>query len=123
MTPWERFKLCAKERWANFEAWNGLLVFIPLGLGFLYYANCDFVAAHVYGPIADFIAKYIFQVCTPANGYRYMFNAAGTVCVIWGIRKFTVNRIAQAAKVEKMISTRTAVNEIIAAEAQVTKVT
>lgn len=66
-----------KQRLLTFEAFNGGFVMLPWGLGFIYCGLYDLKL-----------------------GYQYGFISLGIVLVIWSLRKVTVNRVKQQAKVE-----------------------
>lgn len=65
-----------KQRLLTFEAFNGGLVMFPWGLGFIYCGLYDLKL-----------------------GYQYGFISLGIVLVIWSLRKVTVNRVKQQAKI------------------------
>ena len=74
MTPEKKEAL--RQRFLNFEAFNGTFIFIPWGAGFVYYGFRDI-----------------------KGGYEYALKTVGIALIIWGLRKLLVNRIKQQAKV------------------------
>jgi hypothetical protein len=74
-----------KQRLLTFEAFNGAFIFLPWGMGFIY---CGLFNLRL--------------------GYAYGMVSLGIVLILWGLRKLTVNRVKQQAKlqaaVEKILS-------------------
>lgn len=84
----------------TFETFNGWLVFIPWGAGFLYFAFKDLPIDLT--PSLSNIGTF-FRSWT---GYTYGMVSLGLVLIIWGIRKGTVNRVKQKLKMEQLIQKR-----------------
>lgn len=77
---WEKFKQDLRERYLDFESFNGAFIFIPWGAGLIY--------------CGKFNKEF---------GYEYMMVTGGLALMIWGLRKVLVNRIKQKIKVDEMV--------------------
>ena len=77
---WKAIKKDIRQRLLTFEAFNGAFILIPWGSGFVY---CG--------------------LFNQAYGYKYGLVSLGAVLIVWGIRKLSVNRIKQQAKVDLMV--------------------
>jgi hypothetical protein len=73
-------KIDLKQRLLTFEAFNGAFIFLPWGAGFIYCGLFD-----------------------QRMGYSYTLLSAGIVLIIWGLRKLTVNRVKQKAKLAQAV--------------------
>lgn len=71
----KKFLTTVKEQCLTFEKFNGALIFIPWGTGFIYCGLYD-----------------------QALGYKYGMVSLGICLIIWGLRKVTVNRVKQQAR-------------------------
>lgn len=80
---WKNVKQDMRERFLNFEAFNGLVVFIPWGIGFVYYG--------------------LYQ---PEFSYTYGMVSMGVILIVWGLRKVFVNRIKQQVAIAALIAER-----------------
>lgn len=79
---WESIKLCWREKWANFESLNGI-VMLAWGAGFIY---CG--------------------IYNQEFGYAYALVSVGVLIMFWGLRKVSVNRIKQAAVTAELVKAR-----------------
>lgn len=80
---WKTIKADLKERFLNFEAFNGGFIFIPWGSGFIYYG-----------------------IYKPQFSYQYGMVSVGLVLIVWGLRKLFTNRIKLQAKINKLVMNR-----------------
>ena len=87
---WETIKRDIKERFFNFETVNGFFVFIPWGLGFIWYGL----------PSRELLLQY--SILHERFGYNYGMVSLGIVLTIWGVRKVAVNRVHQSIKFEEL---------------------
>lgn len=78
MKPTTRRKL--RNRFANFETLDGALIYVPWGAGFVYCGLFDLKA-----------------------GYAYALLSAGVTLIVWGVRKAAVDRVKQAAALQKQV--------------------
>ncbi len=96
MNIWQAIKLELAERFGTFEAWNGWLVFVPWGMGLLWYGI----------PSEELLLQY--SIFHERFGFNFAMCSTGIALVVWGIRKGTVNRVKQEIKSELRVRKRLA---------------
>lgn len=82
----------SRERFLNFEAFNGFVIFIPWGWGFVWYGL----------PSKEMLMQY--SILHERFGYNYGMVSLGVVLMVWGCRKVFVNRIRQQVKEKALIA-------------------
>lgn len=93
---WNMIKRELVERFITFEAFNGGIIMIPWGMGFLYYGI----------PWQVDLQTALYLAQQPQFGYNYALISVGLVQIVWGLRKLLVNRVKQQAKFEELVKRR-----------------